>query len=154
MFAATLLPLAVLRAGVIWKGDKLIEGVPETLDLLRAMVRHFIAVPIASRKQRKEHSETRFRKEKVRPLRLSVQATALHRSASVLLLCWHCGAVQGKRLVFVTNNSTKSRKQYGKKFESLGLSVTEEEIFASSFAAAAYFKSINFPADKKVGLSL
>ena len=32
---------------------------------------------------------------------------------------------QGKRLVFVTNNSTKSRKQYGKKFETLGLSVTE-----------------------------
>jgi ribonucleotide monophosphatase NagD (HAD superfamily) len=27
--------------------------------------------------------------------------------------------------VFVTNNSTKSRKQYGKKFESLGLDVTE-----------------------------
>jgi phosphoglycolate phosphatase len=94
--------------------------------------------------------------------------------------------------VFVTNNSTKSRKQYGKKFESLGLDVTEvsaaeftvffggpclqyryvldcmvcflvlpnefnklhtvlqEEIFASSFAAAAYLKSINFPSDKKV----
>lgn len=33
--------------------------------------------------------------------------------------------LQGKRLVFVTNNSTKSRKQYGKKFESLGLSVNE-----------------------------
>lgn len=32
---------------------------------------------------------------------------------------------QGKRLVFVTNNSTKSRKQYGKKFETLGLSVNE-----------------------------
>ncbi|GJP41983.1 hypothetical protein CLOM_g1585 [Closterium sp. NIES-68] len=79
--------------GVIWKGDKLIDGVPETLDMLRAM---------------------------------------------------------GKRLVFVTNNSTKSRKQYGKKFESLGLAVTEEEIFASSFAAAAYLTSINFPADKKV----
>ncbi|CAI5972230.1 unnamed protein product [Closterium sp. NIES-64] len=79
--------------GVIWKGDKLIDGVPETLDMLRAM---------------------------------------------------------GKRLVFVTNNSTKSRKQYGKKFESLGLTVTEEEIFASSFAAAAYLTSINFPADKKV----
>ncbi|KAL5991008.1 Phosphoglycolate phosphatase 1A, chloroplastic [Asimina triloba] len=31
----------------------------------------------------------------------------------------------GKRLVFVTNNSTKSRKQYGKKFESLGLNVNE-----------------------------
>ncbi|CAN1301190.1 Phosphoglycolate phosphatase 1B, chloroplastic [Linum perenne] len=54
--------------GVIWKGDKLIEGVPETLDMLRS---------------------------------------------------------RGKRLVFVTNNSTKSRKQYGKKFETLGLSVSE-----------------------------
>ncbi|KAK6775169.1 hypothetical protein RDI58_026170 [Solanum bulbocastanum] len=79
--------------GVIWKGDKLIDGVPETLDLLRE---------------------------------------------------------KGKRLVFVTNNSTKSRKQYGKKFETLGLSVNEEEIFASSFAAAAYLKSIDFPKDKKV----
>ncbi|XP_072092233.1 phosphoglycolate phosphatase 1A, chloroplastic isoform X3 [Arachis hypogaea] len=79
--------------GVIWKGDKLIEGVPETLDMLRSKV--------------------------------------------------------GKRLVFVTNNSTKSRKQYGKKFETLGLDVSEEEIFASSFAAAAYLKSIDFPKDKK-----
>jgi hypothetical protein len=40
------------------------------------------------------------------------------------LLRFH-GFVQGKRLVFVTNNSTKSRKQYGKKFETLGLSVSE-----------------------------
>ena len=79
--------------GVIWKGDTLIDGVPETLDMLRS---------------------------------------------------------KGKRLVFVTNNSTKSRKQYGKKFETLGLSVNEEEIFASSFAAAAYLQSINFPKDKKV----
>lgn len=79
--------------GVIWKGDSLIDGVPQTLDMLRS---------------------------------------------------------KGKRLVFVTNNSTKSRKQYGKKFETLGLSVTEEEIFASSFAAAAYLQSIDFPKDKKV----
>ncbi|CAL0303268.1 unnamed protein product [Lupinus luteus] len=79
--------------GVIWKGDSLIEGVPETLDLLRS---------------------------------------------------------KGKRLVFVTNNSTKSRKQYGKKFETLGLDVSEEEIFASSFAVAAYLKSIDFPKNKKV----
>jgi ribonucleotide monophosphatase NagD (HAD superfamily) len=26
------------RVGVIWKGDKLIDGVPETLDLLRSKV--------------------------------------------------------------------------------------------------------------------
>ncbi|KAF5195456.1 Phosphoglycolate phosphatase 1b protein [Thalictrum thalictroides] len=79
--------------GVIWKGDSLIDGVPQTLDMLRS---------------------------------------------------------KGKRLVFVTNNSTKSRKQYGKKFETLGLTVSEEEIFASSFAAAAYLNSIDFPKDKKV----
>jgi phosphoglycolate phosphatase len=30
------------------------------------------------------------------------------------------------------------------------LTVLQEEIFASSFAAAAYLKSINFPSDKKV----
>jgi ribonucleotide monophosphatase NagD (HAD superfamily) len=33
--------------------------------------------------------------------------------------------MQGKKLIFVTNNSTKSRKQYMKKFLDLGLSVTE-----------------------------
>ncbi|CAI0374196.1 unnamed protein product [Linum tenue] len=54
--------------GVIWKGDKLIDGVPETLDLLRS---------------------------------------------------------KGKKLVFVTNNSTKSRRQYAAKFHSLGISVSE-----------------------------
>ena len=55
--------------GVIWKGDSLIEGVPETIAMLRAM---------------------------------------------------------GKRLIFVTNNSTKSRAGYLKKFLSLGLEITAE----------------------------
>lgn len=32
--------------------------------------------------------------------------------------------LQGKRLVFVTNNSTKSRQGYTKKFQELGLNVT------------------------------
>ncbi|KAK9084583.1 hypothetical protein Sjap_024994 [Stephania japonica] len=79
--------------GVIWKGDKLIEGVPEALATLRS---------------------------------------------------------KGKKLVFVTNNSTKSRKQYAKKFQNLGLEVSEEEIFSSSFAAAIFLKINNFPTDKKV----
>jgi len=73
--------------GVIWKGDSVIEGVPETLAMLRSA---------------------------------------------------------GKQLVFVTNNSTKSRAGYLKKFISLGLDVKAEEIFSSSFAAAAYLKSIDF----------
>ncbi|EIE26103.1 2-phosphoglycolate phosphatase [Coccomyxa subellipsoidea C-169] len=79
--------------GVIWRGDSVIDGVPETLDALRKL---------------------------------------------------------GKKLVFVTNNSTKSRKGYLGKFTSLGLDVNAEEIYSSSYAAAAYLESINFPQDKKV----
>ncbi|XP_020103484.1 phosphoglycolate phosphatase 2 isoform X2 [Ananas comosus] len=79
--------------GVIWKGDKLIERVPEALRTLRSM---------------------------------------------------------GKKLFFVTNNSTKSRKQYTKKFSTLGLEVSEEEVFSSSFAAAMFLKLNKFPREKKV----
>jgi phosphoglycolate phosphatase len=46
----------------------------------------------------------------------------------------------------VTNNSTKSRKGYKSKFTSLGLDVKDEEIFSSSFAAAAYLEQKNFKA--------
>lgn len=73
--------------GVIWKGDSLIAGVPEILDMLRKA---------------------------------------------------------GKKIFFVTNNSTKSRKGYKGKFTSLGLDVQDEEIFSSSFAAAAYMEQIKF----------
>ncbi|KAL5699950.1 hypothetical protein ACHQM5_025465 [Ranunculus cassubicifolius] len=79
--------------GVIWKGDTLIQGVPETLEMLRS---------------------------------------------------------NGKKIVFVTNNSQKSRKQYATKFLNLGLTVTEDEIFSSSFAAAMYLKINDFPLEKKV----
>ncbi|KAK3007160.1 hypothetical protein RJ639_017240 [Escallonia herrerae] len=79
--------------GVIWKGDALIDGVPETLEMLRS---------------------------------------------------------KGKKLVFVTNNSTKSRRQYANKFRSLGITVTEDEIFSSSFAAAMFLKVNGFPREKKV----
>mmetsp|Transcript_36643 Transcript_36643/g.105448 ORF Transcript_36643/g.105448 Transcript_36643/m.105448 type:complete len:297 (-) Transcript_36643:107-997(-) len=73
--------------GVLWRGDVVIDGVPEVLDKLRGM---------------------------------------------------------GKKIFFVTNNSTKSRKGYKGKFESLGLQVNAEEIFPSSFAAAAYFEQTKF----------
>ncbi|KAH0682274.1 hypothetical protein KY289_020026 [Solanum tuberosum] len=79
--------------GVIWKGENLIDGVPETLDLLRS---------------------------------------------------------HGKKLVFVTNSSIKSRRQCAKKFHSLGIPVNEDEIFSSSFAAAMYLKVNDFPREKKV----
>jgi len=73
--------------GVIWRGDSLIEGIPETLEKLRDA---------------------------------------------------------GKKIFFVTNNSTKSRAGYKKKFDGLGLDVKAEEIFSSSFAAAAYFEQTKF----------
>ncbi|KAK9360266.1 HAD-like domain-containing protein [Lipomyces starkeyi] len=58
---------------------------------------------------------------------------------------------KGKRLIFVTNNSTKSRKAYTKKFSKLGIEVTPEEIFGSAYSAAVYLKKVvKFPADKKV----
>ena len=63
--------------GVIWRGDSVLDGVPETLAALRAL---------------------------------------------------------GKKLVFVTNNSTKSRAGYLKKFTGLGLDVRAEEIYSSSYA--------------------
>lgn len=47
----------------------------------------------------------------------------------------------GKRLVFVTNNSNKSRKQYVHKFEQFGIAVEKEEVFSAAFAAAAYVKT-------------
>lgn len=50
----------------------------------------------------------------------------------------------------MTNNSTKSRAGYLKKFTTLGLDVQAEEIFSSSFAAAGYLKQQGFPEDKKV----
>eukprot|EP00527_Entomoneis_sp_CCMP2396_P008424 CAMPEP_0198146362 /NCGR_PEP_ID=MMETSP1443-20131203/29045_1 /TAXON_ID=186043 /ORGANISM="Entomoneis sp., Strain CCMP2396" /LENGTH=356 /DNA_ID=CAMNT_0043810303 /DNA_START=217 /DNA_END=1287 /DNA_ORIENTATION=- len=79
--------------GVIWRGDSLIPGIPETLEQLR-------------------------------------QA--------------------GKKCFFVTNNSTKSRAGYKKKFDGLGLNtVPAEEIFSSSFAAAAYLEQTNFKETNK-----
>ncbi|XP_022642365.1 phosphoglycolate phosphatase 2 isoform X3 [Vigna radiata var. radiata] len=57
---------------------------------------------------------------------------------------------KGKKLVFVTNNSWKSRSQYAQKFQSLGISVSQDEIFSSSFAAAMYLKAKDFPSQNKV----
>lgn len=57
----------------------------------------------------------------------------------------------GKKLVFVTNNSTKSRNAYRKKMECMGISVELDEIFGSAYASAVYIKRVlEFPDDKKV----
>jgi phosphoglycolate phosphatase len=55
----------------------------------------------------------------------------------------------GKRVFFVTNNSTKSRAGFLKKVTGLGLNVEAEQIFSSSFAAAAYLEQTKFASSGK-----
>jgi 4-nitrophenyl phosphatase len=58
---------------------------------------------------------------------------------------------QGKRIIFVTNNSTKSRKTYKKKLDSMGIPAEIDEIFGSAYASAVYIKRVlKLPKDKKV----
>ncbi|CAB4255955.1 similar to Saccharomyces cerevisiae YDL236W PHO13 Alkaline phosphatase specific for p-nitrophenyl phosphate [Maudiozyma barnettii] len=49
-------------------------------------------------------------------------------------------AALGKKTIFVTNNSTKSRLSYTKKFASFGITVKEEQIFTSGYASAIYVR--------------
>ncbi|KAK2573667.1 Glycerol-3-phosphate phosphatase [Acropora cervicornis] len=55
----------------------------------------------------------------------------------------------GKRVFFVTNNSSKSREDYAKKFENFGIKVSKDEIYGTSYAVAYYLKEI-LKFDKKV----
>ena len=48
----------------------------------------------------------------------------------------------GKKTIFVTNNSTKSRSQYLEKFAALGVPTTTEEIFGSAYSSAIYISRI------------
>ncbi|TQV99910.1 hypothetical protein V2A60_005331 [Cordyceps javanica] len=79
--------------GVLWSGDHVFEGVPETLLLLRS---------------------------------------------------------KGKRIVFVTNNSTKSRQDYVKKLAGMGIEAGPDDVFGSSYSAAVYISRIlKLPAGKR-----
>ncbi|KAG2191922.1 hypothetical protein INT46_011649 [Mucor plumbeus] len=58
---------------------------------------------------------------------------------------------KGKRVFFVTNNSTKSRESFLQKFKGFNVKATKEEVFSSAFATASYLKHVlKFPEDKKV----
>ena len=54
-------------------------------------------------------------------------------------ILFYCTGSQGKKLVFVTNNSTKSRRQYATKFHSLGISVSEVLNFSFWFSFFGWF---------------
>ncbi|XP_041830015.1 glycerol-3-phosphate phosphatase [Melanotaenia boesemani] len=48
----------------------------------------------------------------------------------------------GKKVFFVTNNSTKTRKMYADKMSALGFNVTEEEVFGTAYCCAMYLKTV------------
>jgi 4-nitrophenyl phosphatase len=55
-----------------------------------------------------------------------------------------------KKLIFVTNNSSSSRKDYVKKFAKFGLSILEDNIFGSAYATAVYLSKVaKFDSSKK-----
>ncbi|RVE59370.1 hypothetical protein OJAV_G00187900 [Oryzias javanicus] len=47
----------------------------------------------------------------------------------------------GKRVFFVTNNSTKTRRMYADKMSTLGFDVTEQEVFGTAFCCAAFLQT-------------
>ncbi|KAL2271746.1 hypothetical protein VTJ83DRAFT_1117 [Remersonia thermophila] len=49
---------------------------------------------------------------------------------------------RGKQVIFVTNNSTKSREQYLTKFTKLGIPAAADEIFGSAYSSAIYISRI------------
>ncbi|WVN86672.1 uncharacterized protein L203_101844 [Cryptococcus depauperatus CBS 7841] len=57
----------------------------------------------------------------------------------------------GKKIIFVTNNATKSRRRLKETFNGLGFDATIEECFGSAYASAVYLSEVlKFPKDKKV----
>lgn len=46
----------------------------------------------------------------------------------------------GKKVYFVTNNSTKARASYQKKFKSFGIDIKVEQMYTSAFASAVYVR--------------
>lgn len=59
---------------------------------------------------------------------------------------------KNKTILFVTNNSTKSRNDYLGKFSKLGIEgITKQEVFGSSYASAIYIdKILQLPKEKKI----
>ncbi|CUS10571.1 unnamed protein product [Tuber aestivum] len=57
----------------------------------------------------------------------------------------------GKKLLFVTNNSTKSRTAYQKVLQDFGIPCSVDEIFCSSYSSAVYISRVlQLQRDKKV----
>merc|ERR550519_2548918 len=56
----------------------------------------------------------------------------------------------GKKVFYVTNNSTKHRKEYKVKFDKLGFGGEMDEIIGTAYLAAAYLEDVGFDKSKSV----
>lgn len=54
----------------------------------------------------------------------------------------------GKRVFYVTNNSTKTREELVKKCEKLGFKANQDDVISTGYLAAEYLKNLGF--NKKV----
>lgn len=50
----------------------------------------------------------------------------------------------GKKIIFASNNSSKSRRSVLAKLNAMGFNATVDEVIGSSFVVAKYLKSVNF----------
>lgn len=48
----------------------------------------------------------------------------------------------GKKVFFVTNNSSKTRRLYAEKMSLLGFNVSEEQVFGTAYCSAVYLKTV------------
>lgn len=48
----------------------------------------------------------------------------------------------GKKVFFVTNNSSKTRRLYAEKMSLLGFNVTEDDVFGTAYCSAMYLKTV------------
>lgn len=48
----------------------------------------------------------------------------------------------GKKVFFVTNNSSKTRKLYAEKMSLMGFDVTEDEVFGTAYCCAVYLRTV------------
>ncbi|KAL0179681.1 hypothetical protein M9458_025123, partial [Cirrhinus mrigala] len=58
----------------------------------------------------------------------------------------------GKRVFFVTNNSTKTRQMYADKLGKLGFDATADEVFGTAYCSAVYLKNVCKLDGKDVGI--
>ncbi|KAL0983944.1 hypothetical protein UPYG_G00135040 [Umbra pygmaea] len=49
----------------------------------------------------------------------------------------------GKKVFFVTNNSSKTRKMYADKLKSMGFTVNEDDVFGAAYCLAMYLKNVS-----------